>query len=146
MLAKFHRDLTAEEKNEISDLAITGGDAALIPADLAPSEKPARISLFLETPETIDPEQARTLSFTLGSLYGVLLEHVYGWSWAIVRFDDGEERFGVLSPDKRFGVLVHEMFFNHLTGAKECRFALLFDLLAKGLPKAPPSPGITLLS
>ncbi len=146
MHVKYLRDLTAEEKSEISDLALSGGETASIPAELPPVDQAARISQFLETPETVDDDQARTLSFTLGSLYGVLVERAYGWKWAVVRFEDGEERFGVLSPDRRFGILVHEVFFNHLTGAKECRFALLFALLAKGLPKAPLGPGVSLLA
>jgi len=146
MHAKFHRELTLEEKSEIADLAITGGDSALIPADIPPREKPAKISQFLDTPESVDPDQARSLSFTLGSLYGVLIEQVYGWKWGIARFDDGEERFGVFSPDRKFAVLVHELFYNHLTGARESRFALLFELIGKGLPKAPTGEGVTILA
>ena len=145
-MAKFHRELSLEEKNEIADLAVTGGESAMIPAELPPREKPAKISQFLDSPESVDPDQARSLSFTLGSLYGVLIEQVYGWRWGVARFDDGEERFGVFSPDRKFAVLVHELFYNHLIGARVSRFALLFELIGKGLPKPPITEGVTILA
>ncbi len=144
-MIKHQRELTLEEKNEIAGLAVSGGETAEIPADLPATEKAARIKTFLDTPEGIDDEQARTLAFTMGSLYGVLIEQNYGWKWAAIRFEDEEERYAVVSPDSRFAIAVHELFFNHLTGEKECRFVLLFSLLGKELPKSS-GPGITLLA
>lgn len=144
--AQYHRALNPAEAEEIAGLAVSAGESAAIPADLPPVEQVSRIRDFLETPESIDDDQIRTLAFTAGSLFGVLIERTYGWNWGVVKFPDGEERFGVFSPDRRFAVLPHELFFNHLSEAHESNFVLLFSLLAQGTPKPRFEDGVTLLA
>lgn len=144
--AQFLRPLDAAEAEEIAGLAVEAGETAAIAADLPPIEQVSRIRDFLETPESIDESQIRTLAFSMGSLFGVLIERTYGWSWGVVKFPDGEERYGVFSPDRRFAILPHELFFNHLSEAHVSNFVLLFGLLAKGTPKPRFENGVTLLA
>jgi|GEM_PF-2115730 len=142
----FQRELNDEEKTELAGLA---AEAAMI-AGITDGASTAAAQLavmkdFLEENE-LDEVQVTDYAFKFGSLFGSLVEITHGWRWGMIRFEDGETRFAVLSPNRDHGIAVHELFFNHLSGAKESNFVSLFNLLQKTPKPRAAAQGILLFN